>query len=292
MAGDPRDRKETPEGDRRLSGQAGDLGADPRCWGQAGDATGRQKSQAQSRRPQGRAGTGRDPSSGPHSRRRSVTCSRPALGMGMPPCSSVGTRGVSWAGPWVGVPAGCSGTSGSLPSSATSASSASVRAAPPGAPPHSRGARLRGRGQQDPWEDRGDGQSCPRPSCRKLAAPTPRPAPPSPRSPFVSARQSAACAGARTRADCAGTIAGKSRWDKAAVAHGHGHGTGHGTRWWYSPWLWHTVGAQPCLGAERALRVGGGPVCPGQHRRTWHPVGAGALAPRATTEPCHQCVTG
>lgn len=80
---------------------------------------------------------------------------------------------------------------------------------------------------------------------------------------------------------------------------------GQGSRGtWSWPWhrSWHTVvvqpvvvahgGAQPCLGAERALRVGGGPVCPGQHRGIWHPVGAGALAPRATTEPRHHCVTG
>lgn len=187
--------------------------------------------------------------------------------MGMPPCSSAGTRGVSWAGPCVGVPAGRSGTSGSLPSSATSAPSVSVRAAPPGAPQHSRGAQLRGRGHQDP---RGD----PRGRAELLEtlvseAGSHRPAPPSPRSPFVSARQSAACAGARTRADCAGTVPGKSRRDKAAVARGHGHGTGHGTRWWYRPWLWHTEGGRtPCVpraarGAHSTLSPRGCCRCPG-----------------------------
>lgn len=58
VSGDPRDRKETPENDRRLGtgrrpqglaedswGQAGNPRADSRCWGQTGDVMGRQTSQ-------------------------------------------------------------------------------------------------------------------------------------------------------------------------------------------------------------------------------------------------------
>lgn len=65
-------------------------------------------------RMQGKAGDVQ----GLHSRLRSVTCSRLAVGMGMPPCSSVGAPVVSSAVPGMGVPAVRSGASASLPSSA------------------------------------------------------------------------------------------------------------------------------------------------------------------------------
>lgn len=199
------------------------------CCGQTDIPGTKQGTQAQ----QELAGTGRDPRRGLHSRRRSVTCSRPALGMGMPPCSSAGTRGVSWAGPWVGVPAGRSGTSGSLPSSATAAPSVSVRAAPLG-PPALRGTQLWGWDSGIPGEERGTGRAAPDPP---VGSCSPRPAQPL----CVGETKRSLCR-ARTRADCAGTVPGKSRRDKAAVA--HGHGTGRGTRWWQSPWWWHTAGAQ------------------------------------------------
>lgn len=64
---------------------------------------------------------------GLHSRLRSVTCSRLAVGMGMPPCSSTGMSGVSSAVPGTGVPAARSGASVSLPSSAEPVPATSVR---------------------------------------------------------------------------------------------------------------------------------------------------------------------
>lgn len=253
----------------------------------------RQTPQGQSRGPQAQAGipgADRDPSSGPHSRRRSVTCSKLALGMGMPPCSSAGTRGVSRAGPWVGVPAGRSGTTGSLPSSATSAPS--VRAAPLGAPQHSRGAQLQGPGTAGPpGRSEGTGRAARDPRVGSWQPPPPASRPPPRAAPLCRRDKAQPVPGPDKGGLCWDCPREEPRGQGSRGTCPWSWHTGHGTRRWYSPWLWHTVGAQPCLGAERAPRVEEGPVCPGQHRETQHPVppelGASALAPRATTKPYH-----
>lgn len=108
-------------------------------------------------------------------------------------------------------------------------------------PPALKGCPAKGAGDsRTPGEERGDGQSFPRPSCRKLAARTPRPTPPSPRSPFVSARQSAACAGAGQGRIVLGLSPGRAAatrqsWHMAtAMAHRS----------------WHTVVVQPVVVAH------------------------------------------
>uniref|UniRef100_A0A8B9BDL2 Dynein regulatory complex subunit 4 n=1 Tax=Anser brachyrhynchus TaxID=132585 RepID=A0A8B9BDL2_9AVES len=139
---------------------------------------------------------------GVHSRLRSVTCSRLAVGMGMPPCSSTGTSGASSAVPGTGVPAVRSGAGVSLPSSAEPAPATLVRGRGSDGSSLPRPRRLPGaprpRGLRVPSPGTPAEQAALRGSCRGPRQPRCRQPPPAPRSPFVSARQKRSLFGGRS----------------------------------------------------------------------------------------------